>query len=198
MNDRPDYRRATNTAYQILEELGTFSLSTDVFAIIETLLVNCRLLTYGQACFLYGYSYQQLLDISEFGFSFLNGTAKRIILYNEALPLGSIRFTIAHEIGHAVLGHTDEDNPNFEKEANCFARNLLCPLPVAEIMDAITISDYIHLFNVTTSMAMTTLNLRSSDKYYLEPALSATIADMLDAYNHGFDSLEAFFYYLAS
>lgn len=51
-------------------------------------------------------------------------------------------FTIAHELGHYLLGHTasqeyesllfrkpaaEQDNPVIEQEANCFAANLLVP-----------------------------------------------------------------------
>lgn len=198
MRHFPDYKRATNAAYDTLIRLETFSLSTNVFAIVESLLENCRLLTYSQACFLYGFSFQQLLEISEFGFSILSSAGNRIILYNENMPLGCIRFTIAHEIGHAILGHTDENDPISEKEANCFARNLLCPLPIAEIFDASTVEDYIALFSVTASMATTALGRRNSDRYYIDLELSVIITDMLDAYNRGFDSINEYLYYLAS
>ena len=193
-----NYRRATNAAYDILVKKKTFSIATDVFAIVETLLENCRLLTYSQACFLYGYCFEQLLEISEFGFSIISKNGNRIILYNETMPLGAIRFTIAHEIGHAVLGHIDEEDPTCEKEANCFARNLLCPLPVAEILGAYTISDYTALFSVTEVMAKTALAWRRSDNYYIDLELSVIIVDMLEAYNRGFDSLDEFLFYLAS
>lgn len=198
MSHFPDYKRATNAAYNTLIGLGTFSISTDVFAIVELLLENCRLLTYGQACFLYGFSLQQLLENSEFGFSILCSNGNRIILYNENNPLGCIRFTIAHEIGHAILCHVTENDPSSEKEANCFARNLLCPLPVADALGASTVDDYTELFNVTASMAMATLDWRTSDKYYLDIELSTIITDMLDAYNRGFDSIDEYLYYLAS
>lgn len=198
MSRLPDYNRATNAAYEVLIKLSIFSICTDVFAIVGQLIDNCRLLTYGQACFLYGFSPEQLLENSEFGFSILSRTGKRIILYNETLLLGCIRFTIAHEIGHAILGHSNENDPSSEKEANCFARNLLCPLPVAKILGASTINDYTELFNVTSSMAETTLLWRKSDNYYINPELSAIMGDMLDAYNRGFNSIDEYLYYLAS
>lgn len=198
MSRSPDYRRATNAAYDTLIKLETFSISTNVFSVVELLLENCQLLTYGQACFLYGFSLHQLLENSEFGFSIVSSTGNRIILYNENMPLGSIRFTIAHEIGHAILGHITEDDPCSEKEANCFARNLLCPLPVAEILGASTIDDYTELFSVTASMAMTTIDRRNSDRYYIDLELSVIIADMLDAYNRGFENINEYIYYIAS
>ena len=37
------------------------------------------------------------------------------------------RFTLAHELGHRLLHRGDE--PNMEREADCFASHLLCPRP---------------------------------------------------------------------
>lgn len=64
------------------------------------------------------------------------------ILYNDTIENeGRKRWTLAHELGHYALNHLermnvstlrrsetieDKENP-FEKEANCFARNLLAP-----------------------------------------------------------------------
>ncbi len=39
------------------------------------------------------------------------------------------RFTLAHELGHRLLGHTGADLAE-ETEADCFASHLLCPAPV--------------------------------------------------------------------
>lgn len=198
MRHSPDYKRATNAAYKILSRVQTLSISTNVFYIVEKLLKNCRLLTYCQACFLYGFSMQRLHENSEYGFSIISTSGKRIILYNEEMPLGCIRFTIAHEIGHAALGHVDENDPVSEKEANCFARNLLCPIPVAEALEAYTIEDYVALFSVTPSMAAITFNWRKSDKYYLDSELASEIADMLRIYLMGFNSIAEYMRYTAS
>lgn len=64
-----------------------------------------------------------------------------IIFYNDHKDKNINRFTIAHELGHILLGHFDEQSASilskteikpdlytvFENEANCFARNLLSP-----------------------------------------------------------------------
>ncbi|OGJ78095.1 hypothetical protein A2412_03290 [Candidatus Peribacteria bacterium RIFOXYC1_FULL_58_8] len=65
---------------------------------------------------------------------------QKIIFVNRADPPNRQTFTIAHELGHFILGHKPneygvlpryprpkEDNP-IEKEANCFAASLLVPL----------------------------------------------------------------------
>lgn len=56
------------------------------------------------------------------------------IAYNQLRPVHRQRFTVAHEIGHFVLGHTStshersDDNKPEEIEANQFAAELLMPL----------------------------------------------------------------------
>lgn len=185
-----DYKTATNAAYKLISELDQFSLSTNVFLIAEQL-ENCRVFTYGQTVFLYGFPLEDLLAVSEYGFS-IKQDNKRIIYYNEKMPLACIRFTLAHEIGHAVLKHQNEEDPAAEREANCFARNLLCPLPVAIALEVETEDDYISVFNVSAQMARATVGQRSSDTYYIDKAYSEAIGDKLYAYNMGFESFSAF------
>jgi len=75
---------------------------------------------------------------------------KYVIVYNHLVtPKDRIRFTIAHELGHVFLRHHDELGVTIlqrlwvektlydvlEDEANCFARNLLCPpLATADLL----------------------------------------------------------------
>ena len=49
-----------------------------------------------------------------------------LILYDETLPSHRRNFTIAHEIGHLVLGHTTP-SPEAEREADAFAAAFLAP-----------------------------------------------------------------------
>lgn len=197
MSHYPDYKKATNAAYELLALKLSFSLATNVFAIVEELLDHCKLLTYGQACILYGYTPEQLLEVSEYGFSLVS-VNKRIILYNEDVPLGCIRFTVAHEIGHCVLGHRDENDPVAEKEANCFARNLLCPVPVVFGMGLEEVQDYVGMFDVTVQMATVSFDRRGNDRYYITSENWTTISDMLDAYMMGFSDINEYHQFLAS
>lgn len=197
MNHSPNYRKATNAAYQLLAQNSAFSIATNVFYFVEHYIKNAVLLTYGQACFLYGFTLELLMENSEFGFTIVSGT-RRIILYNENCSIGCIRFTIAHEIGHAVLGHSKEHDQASEKEANCFARNFLCPIPLVHIMECQTVSDYIHAFNVTEKMACVSFDKRESDYYYIENNLYNIISDMLDAYMFDFEDVNEHARFLVS
>lgn len=54
-------------------------------------------------------------------------TLKRTVYYNDKKPLGRIRFSLAHEIGHIVLGHEEPRTEEQEKESDCFASYFLAP-----------------------------------------------------------------------
>lgn len=104
---------------------------------------------------------------SEHGFTIPNYNKHRyIICINELKDEKTIRFTIAHEIGHIVLEHR-VDNDITDREANCFARNLLCPLQIADGFGVETEQDYVNCFNVSEPMAAATVAHRASDKYYI-------------------------------
>lgn len=73
------------------------------------------------------------------GFAFWSGHDDSfVICYNASLPFSICRWTLLHEIAHIYLGHISsetplllrirtEDRPLFEREAQGFARRVLCP-----------------------------------------------------------------------
>lgn len=51
-----------------------------------------------------------------------------LILYDETIKNPRrILFTLAHELGHILLGHAEEKGETAEREAHCFAAALLAP-----------------------------------------------------------------------
>lgn len=57
----------------------------------------------------------------------IQGETRFIVVYREGGNPARLRFTLAHELGHRLLHRGDE--PNMEREADCFASHLLCPRP---------------------------------------------------------------------
>lgn len=53
--------------------------------------------------------------------------------YNQNDPWYRRRFTIAHEIGHMLFGHTCNGGLHNEREANLFAGELLVPKPMLKV-----------------------------------------------------------------
>lgn len=77
---------------------------------------------------------QIMTKVFDDGFcSFLSQYGKFGIFYNDSVDKERTRFTIAHEIGHIVLQHTERNDTRIEEEANYFARCLLAP-PVLLIL----------------------------------------------------------------
>lgn len=108
---------------------------------------NVRLITY--LCFseLHRITLEKVIKYAESndGVTHYNkNTDQYIVLYNTKHCVGRRRFTLAHELGHIVLGHLEAaafskasiNNFNglsdtaIEREADWFASMLLCPFPV--------------------------------------------------------------------
>lgn len=50
-----------------------------------------------------------------------------LVLYNEHSTRQRLNWTLAHEVGHILLGHIGEEGAHLEREADAFAAALLCP-----------------------------------------------------------------------
>ncbi len=109
------------------------------------------------------------------------------ISYNDDLNTNTderIRFTIAHEIGHIYLGHLKDFKETeihryglnkksysiLEKEADTFARNLLCPYPLLKkvinnfSINPINIKTISETFKISRQASNIRLNLINYDK----------------------------------
>lgn len=117
------------------------------------------------------------------GYSIYNGTNYTISYNNKIKSQGRINFTLAHEIGHIILGHhkdfdvtstlknnfTKEEYRILENEANCFARNILAPAPLVRTLN---IREYYfklsNFFNLSFKASNTRRNFYKNDLYYLD------------------------------
>ncbi|WP_166786720.1 ImmA/IrrE family metallo-endopeptidase [Jeotgalibacillus salarius] len=96
-----------------------------------------------------------------------------LILYNENIDTNErIRWTIAHELGHYMLKHntkskrailgrgglSDEEYDMYEKEANCFARNLLAPPVAVTNLNVFSTDSLIHICKISLEAANNTYN----------------------------------------
>ena len=81
----------------------------------------------------------------------VNGQYK--IIYDDADHEERQRFTVAHEIGHILLGHK-EDSEYAEKCANYFASYFLVPTPMVEKVKCEDFLDVSDKFSVSLSCAV--------------------------------------------
>ncbi|MBQ8540539.1 MAG: ImmA/IrrE family metallo-endopeptidase [Clostridia bacterium] len=146
-----DYKKVRDKAWDILIKNNVSSLPVDVFGLCERM--GVKIISYTQATDII-----RLYDLTEYtnnndGFTtIING--HYIIFYDDTVnPKERLRFTVAHELGHIVLGHLLTDNvscrkgvtiwnrgeakePNpSENAANIFASRLLAPACVLWALD---------------------------------------------------------------
>ena len=99
---------------------------------------------------------------SNHGYTHSDHKGHYLIFFNDT----TIRFTLAHELGHIILDHNGV-NPYNEKEADCFARNILCPIPIIRSYGISTPADYVNCFGISKPMAEIAFRYAKSDMYYI-------------------------------
>lgn len=131
-----DYQNARDASWKILLDCGIDRLPVDLNVIRNR--IGVRIVSYKDAKALILKRNLTALTVQTDGLTFYAG-AEPVILYSEACSPERIRFTIAHELGHIVLGHvvpgsitTANREPSLgdspqETAANQFAARLLAP-----------------------------------------------------------------------
>lgn len=139
------YRHIRNAAWQCLLDCGIDSLPVQISAIAEHFGIG--IYAYGPNLDLICRSgLEPLLDAM--GFAYADPSGRLMIFFNEKTSRQQIRFTIAHELGHILLGHVGADTPQgrllnptvekLEEAADRFAVRLLAPACVLWAKDAYT------------------------------------------------------------
>ena len=150
-----NYKIARNMSWKALIDTGVSHLPLSLSQI--AIYYGIQILSYSDS--------DQLHTENEDGYSTkLNG--RFIIYYNDLKPKTRTRFTIAHELGHCLLGHvmdnaytcrinTEADTYTDPKEiqANVFARDLLMPATVLHSLNVQSAEDIAMLCNVSLQSA---------------------------------------------
>ena len=187
MIEGPDYNKATNAAYEILQKYDGGFPQIDISQLLSSF-PNVKVHTYSEIASLIGVSVPVFIEEyaeSDMGYTVFDKAKKRaLIYYNDIKSETTIRFTIAHELGHIVLGHT-EDNSVTDKEANCFARNLICPVPIRDELGLVTLNDYCLAFDISDRMAQVVIDMNSNDAYYISENNYGAVNDKVYCYFTG-------------
>lgn len=164
--DQPRYAYARQRAYRLLCELEIERLPVDPWK-VATSLPNvhiCKWTDLRDNC-----NDDDPLFIDKEGADaktqHLRGQADYLVVYDDRVEnYQRVRWTIAHEIGHIVLGHlvsfeatalcrgslTEKDYKVLEREADTFAVNLLAPLTIINRLPSIqTKADIMKLCNLS-------------------------------------------------
>lgn len=145
------YKKARDASWQALIDNWVDCLPVDVVQIVKN--NGIRLLKNSQA---------RELRQGEAGISVFDGK-QWFIVYDDTLPLGRKRFTVAHELGHIFLGHplvagfhartTGGNLPQTENEANVFASRFLAPACVLWGLNAHTAADISRFCEISKEAA---------------------------------------------
>lgn len=158
MTFKPDYRKAERAAHKLLQINNVRELPIKLKK-LSKVFPNLRIKTYTWFSKKRSMTFEEVCDFanSDEGCCYYKkSTGQYLILYNDKVEnKGRIRWTIAHELGHFMLRHneisnkatlgrsslSDREYDLLEKEANCFARELLAPQTVIIKLGRVSISD---------------------------------------------------------
>lgn len=183
----PDYHKAVCTAIRVLEEFHIRQAPIDLRIIFEALANELHLLGYSDFMEYNQCSLEETIkymDSSDGACMYDATSGQYVIWYNDVDPAKVLRkrFTISHELGHYFLRHleklgtnilrreglSEEEYQELEKEANAFARNLLTPAPLAEMVLELSPEGWKNsnvetAFNISNSAANVRINLLRRD-----------------------------------
>lgn len=188
-----NYKQARDAAWRILLKCKADRLPISVSAVCNAIGIHAH--TYTRAR---GALKRINLDAATQetdGFC-INMNGEYHIFYDDTLPIPRQRFTIAHEIGHVVLGHIPDgsrtrrnreicahDLPE-ETQANQFAARLLAPACVLHELRAFEPERIAELCNISITAAKFRAErmavLEQRQKYYLSPLERAVCSNFRD------------------
>ena len=142
-----EYKQARDLSWRVLLDTGTRELPVKISRTCGAYGVTLRSYQAG-APLIRALGLTAQCEVSD-GFSVRSG-GRYLAFYNGTQPPGRVRFTIAHELGHVLLGHLGDgqhtvynrepspaDAPE-EQAANVFASRLLAPACVLHALGIVT------------------------------------------------------------
>ena len=144
------YKNARDAAWQCILDYG-----------INALPVKVSDITRRAGIIILKNSIVQELSDGQSGFTICQN-GKCYVVYQDAEPPYRCRFTIAHELGHILLGHVLVDTPKYrtfsendenENAANVFARDLLAPACVLHELNITSAEDISRVCNISMHAA---------------------------------------------
>lgn len=142
-----DYNRIVMATIEVFRKCDVHSFPIDCGDLLRH--YGYRILTYKELLEKNSELYSLCMEYSEDAFR--SGSAK-VVAYNPDRPHGRIRFSLVHELGHHLLGHTGASDRN-EKEANAFASHILAPRMAIHYSRCKNANDVARLFDMSFEAA---------------------------------------------
>lgn len=105
--------------------------------------------------------YKICLEISSDGFFIESSNCNEIIYYNDLMYFPREIWTVAHELGHDVLDHEvslEGHTMIEEKEANFFAKYIMAPPPLIDLLDIISPESIMETFGTSRDASTNIFN----------------------------------------
>ena len=164
------YKNIRNAAWQVLIDYNICSLPIQLSDITDRLGIK-----------IVGDSYVQELQVDERGAT-LNINNNWYIVVDDTVSVPIQRFTVAHELGHILLGHMMIDKIKYrtfgkrneeEQAADMFAARLLAPACILHEIGALFPEQIKRICNISISSAeirsARMKELERRNKFYLHP-----------------------------
>lgn len=135
--------RAVHYACAVCADLQVSRLPVDPFVLAQSAGIN--LIPFSSAVSVQGFFPQDLGHRLQMTCAVTLTYPTFCVVYRDDLTgRGRLRFALAHELGHLVMNHYRDypghmfpgtaSDPSLEEEANAFARNLLAPVPLVDVI----------------------------------------------------------------
>ena len=153
------YKKARNKSWEVLRDCGILEFPVDLSKIAD--FYGIKIILYSKTNLVQHFGKDAL---NGDGFVLRNGDETQVFINDKIHNRNRRRFTLAHELGHALLGHSldeihyrnseiDSQTDAQEVEANVFARDILMPATVLAALDIHTPEEIMHLCNVSRQSA---------------------------------------------
>lgn len=142
-----DYNRIVAATIEVFRRCDVHSFPIDCEDLLKH--YGYRILTYTELMKKNSELYSLCIGYSEDAF---RAGSSKIVAYNPDRPHGRIRFSLMHELGHHILGHTGSSDQN-EKEANVFASHMLAPRMAIHYSRCKNANDVARLFDMSFEAA---------------------------------------------
>lgn len=175
MISKPNFKKAEYAAYNLLEQNKVTTLPIKVKSLVKHI-PNLKIKTYSWYASTHNLTIEETCEHFESDEGccwYRKSKGSYVIFYNDRIEnKGRVRWTIAHEIGHFILKHNEITNKTifnrnsltsdeydvFEKEANCFARNLLAPQSLMYELRPTNPNVVSDIFNISLEAAKNVLD----------------------------------------
>ena len=203
MMEYGDYKKSRDLSWETIVKYNIRELPVQVLDLCQKMGIIVSSYTMGHKT-INALGYDGVARVNDGFCTIINN--QYFIFYDETIqPHGRLKFTVAHELGHIMLGHlksensayrskttqwnrTEMDEPNsIESQANIFASRLLAPACVLLELDIDNVDDLQMLTGLSHAAAKIRLErlkvLRDRSSFYVSPLERKAIEQFKDFIN---------------